>query len=134
MEIKCSQPTAKGAAGTFTGDVWVDVVCQAEGPSRARVGIVHFSPGARSAWHSHAFGQVLFVTEGTGRAQARGGPVVELRPGDTVYTPPGEEHWHGAAPEHFMTHLSITEDPGDDQVPTHWGPHVTEAEYDGQPG
>jgi quercetin dioxygenase-like cupin family protein len=133
MEPKPKQPTTKGPAETFTGDVWVDLVYDGEEPCRARVGIVRFSPGARSAWHSHVLGQTLHVTEGTGRAQTRGGPVVEVRAGDTVFTPADEEHWHGAAPGHFMAHLSVTERTGDDVPATRWGAHVTDAECDGQP-
>jgi quercetin dioxygenase-like cupin family protein len=87
---------------------------------------VHFSPGARTAWHSHDGGQTLYVTEGRGLVQSRNDGIVEIRPGDVIYTPDAEEHWHGAAPDHFMTHLSMTE--GD----PHWGAHVTEAEYQGQ--
>ena len=102
-----------------------------ETPSRVRVNNVRFAPGARTAWHSHAVGQTLYVTEGSGLVQARGGDVVELRPGDAVWTPPGEEHWHGAAPEHFMTHIAIWEAPDDDRDETTWGGHVTDAEYGG---
>jgi quercetin dioxygenase-like cupin family protein len=84
-----------------------------------RVSAVRFTPGARTAWHAHAIGQTLYVTEGQGLVQARGGPVEDIRAGDIISTSPGEWHWHGAAPEHYMTHLSITEAPGD------WGEHVT---------
>jgi len=130
MEIKGKRPTTKGPADTFTGDVWVDAVCDGQELSRGRVGIVHFSPGARSAWHSHAQGQTLYVTEGTGRAQARGSAVVEVRAGDISCTPANEEHWHGATPDHLMAHLSITEGTGDNDKPaTRWGAHVTDAEY-----
>ena len=87
------------------------------------MGAVHFSPGARTAWHSHEGGQTLYVTEGWGLVQSRGDQVGDLRPGDVVYTPDAEEHWHGAAPDHFMTHLSITEGG------PHWGAHVSDAEY-----
>ena len=91
---------------------------------------VHFTPGARTAWHSHALGQTLYVTEGAGLAQSRGGEIIEMRPGDVVHTPSGEWHWHGAAPSHFMAHLSITEGAADPSRPeTEWGDHVTDDEY-----
>jgi len=95
---------------------------------------VSFSPGARTAWHSHALGQTLYVTDGIGLVQTRGEAVARIRAGDIVRTPAEEEHWHGAAPDHFMTHLSITEGTGDAAKPeADWGPHVTDAEYGGQP-
>ena len=98
----------------FTGDVWFDVIAAPQPePSRMRVNAVHFAPCARTAWHSHAVGQTLHVTEGVGLVQARGGEVVVMRPGDTIYTPPGEWHWHGAAPDHFMTHLAMWEAPAE---------------------
>ena|SRR6266550_4263705 len=101
MEIKPKQPTAKGPAETFTGDVWVDAIANGEEPSRVRVNLVRFSPGARSAWHSHALGQTLHVTEGAGLAQSRGGAIVKIRAGDVISTPADEEHWHGATPDDF---------------------------------
>jgi quercetin dioxygenase-like cupin family protein len=123
MEISRKPPTAKGPAETFTGEVWVDRITGGA-PSQLSVAAVHFAPGARTAWHSHDGGQTLYVTEGLGLVQVRGQEIVELRPGDVIVAPDGEEHWHGASPGHFMTHLSITE--GGPQ----WGPHVTDAEYD----
>ena len=126
MELLPKQDTVKGPADWFTGDVWIDVVARGRELSHLNVGAVHFSPGARTAWHSHEGGQTLYVTEGRGLVQSRGDRVVEVRPGDVVYTPHREEHWHGAARDHFMTHLSITE--GD----AHWGTHVTDAEYLGE--
>jgi quercetin dioxygenase-like cupin family protein len=130
MEIKAKQPTAKGPTETFTGDVWIDPIVRGVEPSRVRVNAVRFSPGARSAWHSHARGQTLYVTEGAGLAQTRGEAIVEIRAGDVVDTPADEEHWHGATPDDFMTHLSITEGVGDSPTPeTNWGALVTEAEY-----
>ncbi len=130
MNIEPKQPTEKGSAATFTGDVWIDRVAAGEEPSRIRVGLVRFSPGARNAWHSHANGQTLYVTEGRGLVQARGGEVVEIGPGDTVYTPPGEWHWHGATPDRFMTHLSILQGlPEGERPETEWGDHVTDEEY-----
>ena len=133
MEIKPKQPTAKGPAETFTGDVWVDPIANGKEPSRVRVNLVRFSPGARSAWHSHALGQTLYVTEGAGLVQSRGGDTVKIRPGDVISAAPDEEHWHGATPDDFMTHLSFTEGVGNGERPeTDWGAHVTDAEYHGQ--
>jgi quercetin dioxygenase-like cupin family protein len=123
MEQPSKPPTTKGPAETFTGDVWVDPITRGMAPSQLNVAAVRFSPGARSAWHSHDGGQTLYVTEGRGLVQARSQRIVELEAGDVVFAPDGEEHWHGAAPEHFMTHLSITEGA------PHWGSHVTDEEY-----
>ncbi|MDT4958802.1 MAG: hypothetical protein QOG22_4123 [Pseudonocardiales bacterium] len=128
MEILNKAPSVKGPAQMFTGDVWFDVIAKGEEPSRIRVNAVHFAPGARTAWHSHAVGQTLHVTEGIGLVQARGGELVVIRPGDTIWTPPGESHWHGAAPEHFMTHLAIWD--GTESGPeSEWGDLVTNEEY-----
>lgn len=133
MEIVSKVPSARGPAEWFTGDVWIDVIARGEEPSRIRVNAVRFLPSARSAWHSHGLGQTLYVTEGRGLVQSRGDRIVEIRPGDVVYTAPEEEHWHGAAPDHFMTHLSMTEGVGESGKPeTEWGPHVTDAEYRGR--
>ncbi|MEA2687042.1 MAG: hypothetical protein QOE93_2237 [Actinomycetota bacterium] len=134
MGVQPKKPSAKGPAEWFTGDVWIDGIVHGEEPSRVRVSAVHFTPGARTAWHSHALGQTLYVTDGEGRVQARGGEVVRIRPGDVVRAPADEEHWHGAAPDHFMTHLSITEGVGvSDRRETAWGAHVTDDEYLGEP-
>lgn len=129
MEIQAKKPSAKGPATMFTGDVWFDVIAgpQPE-PSRMRVNAVHFAPCARTAWHVHAVGQTLHVTEGVGLVQARGGDVTVIRPGDTIYTPPGEWHWHGAAPDHFMTHLAMWEAPAEG-AESEWGDLVTDEEY-----
>ena len=125
MEKAEKQPTAKAPAERFTGDAWIDVIASGE---RMRVNLVRFAPGARNAWHSHARGQTLHVTEGRGLVQARGGEVMEIRPGDTIYTPPGEWHWHGAAPDHFMAHLAMWEAP-DEGPESSWGDQVTDEEY-----
>ncbi|PVU82227.1 cupin domain-containing protein [Cellulomonas sp. WB94] len=131
MEIVPKQPTVKAPAEL--GDVWFDVVAAGQEPSRLRVNVVRFSPGAHTAWHKHAMGQTLHVTDGVGLVQSRGGEVVEMRPGQTIYTPPGEWHWHGAAPESFMTHLAMWEGPGEGNGPeTEWGQHLTDAEYPGR--
>jgi quercetin dioxygenase-like cupin family protein len=131
MAIQPRQPTGKGPADWFTGDVWIDSIVRGEEPSRVRVIAVHFTPSARTAWHRHAVGQTLYVTEGAGVVQSRGGAVEELRAGDVVRATAGEWHWHGSAPGHFMTHLSITEGvaPGDPTPETDWGAHVTDEEY-----
>jgi quercetin dioxygenase-like cupin family protein len=130
VEIQAKQPTAMGPADWFTGGVWIDAIARGEEPSRVRVSAVRFSPSARTAWHSHAVGQTLYVTEGRGLAQSRGGDIAEIRAGDIIYTPADEWHWHGAAPEHFMTHLSVTEAvPGDQRPEAEWGEHVTDDEY-----
>ncbi|MCU1641458.1 MAG: hypothetical protein JWN03_1733 [Nocardia sp.] len=129
MELMRPVPTIKGPDSIFTGDVWIDTIHRGEDPSRIRLNSVRFSPCARTAWHSHAVGQTLHVTEGIGVVATRDGRVIVMRPGDTVWTPPGEEHWHGATAEHFMTHLALWE--GDDVT---WGVHVTDKEYaDTQP-
>jgi quercetin dioxygenase-like cupin family protein len=133
MELLPGQPSAKGPADWFTGDVWIDAIARGEEPSRIRVSAVRFTPGARTAWHAHGLGQTLYVTEGRGLVQSRGGDKVEIRPGDVVYTPPGEWHWHGAAADRVMTHLSLTEGIGEgDQPEMEWGAHVTDAEYRGE--
>jgi quercetin dioxygenase-like cupin family protein len=132
MELLPKQPTAKGAAERFTGEVWVDVIASGEPPSRIRVNVVRFAPGAHNAWHAHALGQTLHVTEGVGLIQARGGQVLQIRAGDTIHTPPGEWHWHGAASDHFMTHLAIWEAP-ESGPESEWGELVTDAEYHNTP-
>ncbi len=130
MEHVKKPPSAKGPSGWFTGDVWIDPIARGEEPSRVRVSAVRFTPGSRTAWHSHALGQTLYVTDGAGLAQSRGGDVVEIRAGDVVHTPADEWHWHGASPDHFMTHLSITEGVGTSDKPeTYWGDHVTDDQY-----
>jgi quercetin dioxygenase-like cupin family protein len=128
MEIRSQAPSVKGSPEKFEGDVWLDVIVRGEPPSRIRVAAVRFAPGARNAWHAHALGQTLHVTEGRGRVQARGGAVLEVCAGDTIHTPAGEWHWHGAAPEHFMTHLAMWEAP-EDGLETEWGAQVSDAEY-----
>lgn len=107
-------PSTKGPSEIFTGDVYFDVIAKGEEPSRTRVNTVRFAPCARTAWHSHILGQTLHVTEGIGLVQSRGGEILVMRPGDTVYTPPGEWHWHGGASDHFMTHLAMWEAPPPD--------------------
>src|SRR5437773_673443 len=128
MEILPKQPTGKAPADTFTGDAWFDVIARGEAPSRIRVSVVRFAPGARNAWHAHAVGQTVHVQEGMGLIQSRGQKAVTMRPGDTVHTPPGEWHWHGAASNHFMTHLAMWEAPAEGPE-SEWGELVSDAEY-----
>ena len=124
MGIQPKPPTTKGPADRFTGDVWVDSIVQ-PGDSPVNVAAVHFTPGARSAWHSHQGGQTLWVTEGRGLVQSRGDDIVEIRPGDVHITADGDEHWHGATRDHLMTHISVT------WGPATWGEHVSDDEYRG---
>ena len=129
MEItRSSTETMKGPADWFTGSVYVDAVAVPAGPSTVQSASVHFTPGARTAWHTHPLGQTIFVTEGIGRCQRRGGPVETIRPGDRVFFEPGEEHWHGAAPDRFMAHLAIQQVDGSGSLAT-WGEHVSDEEY-----
>jgi quercetin dioxygenase-like cupin family protein len=111
MEIKRngSQPSGKGPEDWFTGVVRIDPLIQANAPARAFGASVTFEPGARTAWHTHPLGQTLIVTAGCGRAQRWDGPIEEIRPGDVIWFPPGEKHWHGAAPATAMTHIAIQE-------------------------
>jgi len=125
--------TNRGPAEWFTGAVYVDTIATPDGTSRLGASSVHFTPGARTAWHTHPHGQTIYVTEGVGLCQRRGGPVEEIRPGDRVFFEPGEEHWHGAAPDHFMTHLAMLQTDEEGRSAT-WGKHVTDEGYDEQPG
>jgi quercetin dioxygenase-like cupin family protein len=104
-----SQPSRKGPAEYFTGTVRIDPLIEAPDPARVAAAIVTFEPGARTAWHTHPLGQTLFVTAGSGLAQRWGGPIEEIRPGDVIWFPPGEKHWHGAAATAPMTHIAIQE-------------------------
>lgn len=111
MDIKRSgsQPSGKGSAENFTGTVRIDPLFDAPAPARVLGASVTFEPGARTAWHAHALGQTLIVTAGCDRVQRWGGPIEEIRPGDVVWIPPGEKHWHGAAATTAMTHIAIVE-------------------------
>jgi quercetin dioxygenase-like cupin family protein len=130
MRIVPEQPSEKGPPEWFTGDVYLDPVARGEWPATVNVSAVRFAPGARTAWHAHGMGQTLYVTDGVGLVQSRGEPVHELRAGTVVHAPAGEEHWHGAAADHFMAHLSITR--ADPAHPDRWGAHVTDDEYHGR--
>ena len=131
MKIVSKKPTSKGGPDRFNGDVWLDAIVSGDPPSRVRVSVVRFAPGARNAWHAHAVGQTLHVTEGIGLVQASGEQPLLIRAGDTVYTPPGEWHWHGAAPDQFMTHLAIWEAPESGEE-SQWGKHVSDDEYEAE--
>jgi len=133
MDVRSRPVTVRGDAQRFTGDVWMEPLVHADPPSRLRINLVHFAPGGRTAWHVHAVGQTLIVTDGVGRVQARGGEVREVRAGDTIVTPPGEWHWHGAAPGHVMTHLAIWEAPDPSVPENEWGAAVTDDEYRATP-
>jgi quercetin dioxygenase-like cupin family protein len=127
-----SLETAAGPPDWFTGAVYIDTVAVPAATARAAAALVRFTPGARTAWHTHPHGQTIYVAEGIGRCQREGGGVEELRPGDRVYFEPGEEHWHGAAPDRFMTHIAIQET-DETGSPVTWGEHVTDDEYSGTP-
>ena len=133
MEILPTAPdlaTTKAPADRFTGDVWFDVVAAPPAPSRLRVNTVRFAPGSRTFWHVHASGQTLHVTQGAARVGTRDGRVVELRPGQTLWCPPDEWHWHGAGPDAFMEHLAMWETTeARDGSETTWGEPVDDAQY-----
>ena len=129
MEIKRngSQPSGRGSSDYFTGTVRVDPLFESPDPARTRGASVTFEPGARTAWHTHPLGQTLVVTAGCGRAQRWGGSMEEIRPGDVVWFPPGEKHWHGAAPTTAMTHIAIQE--ALDGKVVEWLEQVSDAQY-----
>ena len=130
MEItRSSLDTSPGPSDWFTGTVLIDAVAAPSASSQVSASWVHFTPGARTAWHTHPNGQTIFVVEGVGRCQRRGGPVETIRPGDRVFFEPGEEHWHGSAGARFMSHIAIVQ-VGDDGHPATWLEHVTDEEYD----
>ena len=121
-----SQASTKGPADWFTGTVRVDPLFGPD-PERVSGGLVTFEPGARTAWHTHPLGQTLLVTTGSGRVQREGGPIEEIRPGDVVWIPPDEKHWHGAGPATAMSHVAIQEKLN--KVAVDWLEHVTDAQY-----
>ena len=122
-----SQPSAQGPGDWFTGTVRIDRLFQAHDPARAAGASVTFEPGARTAWHTHPLGQTLIVTAGSGRARRWGGPIEEIRPGDVIWFPPGEKHWHGASPTTAMTHIAIQEHL--DGKVIDWLEHVSDDQY-----
>jgi len=119
--------SGQGPADYFTGTVRVDRLFEAPDPARVVGASVTFEPGARTAWHTHPLGQTLIVTSGCGRAQCWDGPIQEIRPGDVIWFPPGEKHWHGAAPTTAMTHIAIQEQLNGKTVT--WLEQVTEQQY-----
>ena len=123
--------TATGPADSFTGTVYIDGIRNPDEQSTVGCAHVRFTPGARTAWHKHCNGQTLHVTEGVGLTQVRGGDIVVIQRGDTIWCPPDEWHWHGAAPDRFMTHLALWDGihPDQDGPETRWGDHVTDDEY-----
>ena len=124
--------TMTGPAEWFTGAVYIDAIAVPSGSSRLNASSVHFTPGARTAWHTHPHGQTIFVIEGVGLAQKRGGSIEVIRPGDRVFFEPDEDHWHGAAPNRFMTHIAMLDvDEGGNAAS--WGDHVTDGEYANAP-
>ena len=133
MEItRNSVATARGPEDWFTGAVYVDTIAAPSDGSRVHASRVHFAPGARTAWHTHPNGQTIYVLEGVGLAQRRGGALELIRPGDRVFFEPGEEHWHGASATRFMAHIAMLEVDGEGNSAT-WGEHVSEAEYGAAP-
>jgi quercetin dioxygenase-like cupin family protein len=127
-----STQTATGPSDSFTGTVCIDTIAEPTEPSRLGAASVHFTPGARTAWHTHPLGQTIHVTEGVGLCQHRGGEIEVIRPGDRVLFEPGEDHWHGAAPSRFMTHIAMQE-ADDSGSPVVWGDHVTDKDYGAAP-
>ena len=132
IHIAGSRPTRRAPKENFTGTVLQDPIIMAAAPARLNSSRVSFEPGARTAWHSHPLGQTLYVISGIGRVQAKGGPIREIRPGDVVWIPPGEKHWHGASPANGMTHIAMQE--ALDGVYSNWMEQVTDAEYSGKVG
>jgi quercetin dioxygenase-like cupin family protein len=120
--------TIPGPDEWFTGSVYIDAIAVPSGASQLSANNVHFTPGARTAWHTHPNGQTIYVLAGVGRAQRRGEPILVIHPGDRVFFEPGEEHWHGASPTHLMTHLALHQVDSDGTGAT-WGDHVTDEEY-----
>jgi quercetin dioxygenase-like cupin family protein len=134
MQItRSSEQTAPGPSDWFTGTVYIDTLAAPSEPSRIAAANVHFAPGARTTWHTHPNGQTIFVTEGIGRCQRRGGPIEVIRPGDRVFFEPGENHWHGAAPDRFMAHLAMHQVDDNGNAVT-WGDHVSDEEYNAPGG
>jgi quercetin dioxygenase-like cupin family protein len=124
--------TVRGPQDWFTGSVYIDQVAAPSNESRVSANNVHFTPGARTRWHTHPLGQTIWVTEGVGLAQRRGGSVEVIRPGDRVFFEPGEVHWHGAARNRFMVHLAILQVDDEGNAAT-WGEPVTDEEYGAAP-
>ncbi len=124
--------TGRGPSDWFTGTVYIDPIATPTNGSRISASSVHFTPGARTAWHTHPKGQTIWVTEGVGLCQRRGGPIEIIRPGDRIFFEPDEDHWHGAAPDRVMTHIAMLEVDGQGN-PANWGEHVSDEEYSATP-
>lgn len=126
------QPTTRGAAGSFTGTAWQQTLATGETPNPLHVARVTFEPGARTVWHTHPFGQILVATSGVGRFQVEGGPMLALRPGDSVTIAPGEKHWHGAVPDQLFVHISMQAADGRGEQAT-WLEPVSDGQYTAEP-
>lgn len=126
-----SRPSTRANPDYFTGAVWQDLIISADAPARLHALSVHFEPGARTAWHTHPLGQTLHVTQGAGLICSRGEAPRAIRAGDTVWIPPGQEHWHGAGPETTMTHIAMQE--MQEGSAANWLEHVSDADYLAQP-
>jgi quercetin dioxygenase-like cupin family protein len=127
IHLAGSRATRRAPKEYFTGTVWQDPIITAQPPMQLNSSRVAFEPGARTAWHTHPLGQTLYVIQGVGRVQAKGGPIHEIRAGDVVWIPPGEKHWHGAAPTTGMVHIAMQEALDGSHVT--WMEHVTDADY-----
>jgi quercetin dioxygenase-like cupin family protein len=127
IHLAGSRDTRRAPKESFTGTVWQDPIITAQPPMQLNSSRVAFEPGARTAWHTHPLGQTLYVIQGVGRVQAKGGPVREIKPGDVVWIPPGEKHWHGAAPTTGMVHIAMQEALDGSHVT--WMEHVSDEEY-----
>jgi quercetin dioxygenase-like cupin family protein len=132
IHLAGSRPTRRAPKESFTGTVWQDPIIATEAPARVVANRVSFEPGARTAWHTHPLGQTLYVVSGVGRVQTKGGPVHEIKPGDVVWIPPGEKHWHGASPANGMTHVAVQESLDGSHVT--WMEYVTDAEFTAEVG
>src|ERR1700744_2380931 len=132
IHLSGSRPTRRAPAENFTGTVWQDPVIMTPAPAHLNFSRGSLEPGARTAWHTHPLGQTLYVISGIGRVQAEGGPIREIRPGDVVWIPPGEKHWHGASPANGMTHIAMQE--ALDGVYSSWIEHVTDEQYSAKVG
>ncbi|MGI5429627.1 cupin domain-containing protein [Streptomyces sp. CA-179760] len=132
MQIEPPIKTVKNPPEQFNGDAWAEMlVVPHDADQRAVLARVRFAPGTRTAWHSHARGQYLHITEGIALFGGRDGTVCEVHPGQTYYCPPDEEHWHAATSDCFMEHLAVMEAGDDPATTTVWGEHITDEEYNG---
>ena len=127
IHLAGSRPTRRAPQEYFTGTVWQDPIIATAAPARIASNRVSFEPGARTAWHTHPLGQTLIITFGLGWVQHEGGPIEEVRPGDVVWFPPGEKHWHGATPTTAMTHIAVQELQNGKNVD--WLEKVSDAQY-----